>query len=277
MSRRFAPAVLTSATLAAAPLLFACGGAAAQTIALNLGAESGVATSRIVQIVALITVLSLAPSILIMVTSFTRIVIVLSFVRTALGAQQTPPNQVLVSLALFLTLFVMMPTLEEAYDNGIQPLIEGDIDEAEAFAETVQPLHKFMMSHVRDQDLALFLDMANRTEEPTELAPASSLPGRRLSPGRPAPATGDGPAAEVPLRVLIPAFMVSELRRAFEIGFLIFVPFLIIDMVVASVLMSMGMMMLPPVIIALPFKIIFFVLVDGWHLVVGSLVRSFGG
>lgn len=276
MTRRFAPAVLRGATLAAAVLLLACRGAAAQTIALDLGAESGVATSRIVQIVALITVLSLAPSILIMVTSFTRIVIVLSFVRTALGAQQTPPNQVLVSLALFLTLFVMMPTLEEAYDNGIQPLIEGDIDETEAFAQTVQPLHKFMMSHVRDQDLALFLDMANRADEPTELAPASSPAGPGLSSGS-APATADEPAAEVPLRVLIPAFMVSELRRAFEIGFLIFVPFLIIDMVVASVLMSMGMMMLPPVIIALPFKIIFFVLVDGWHLVVGSLVRSFGG
>ncbi len=276
MTRRFAPAVLRGATLAAAVLLLACGGAAAQTIALDLGAESGVATSRIVQIVALITVLSLAPSILIMVTSFTRIVIVLSFVRTALGAQQTPPNQVLVSLALFLTLFVMMPTLEEAYDNGIQPLIEGDIDEVEAFAQTVQPLHKFMMSHVRNQDLALFLDMANRADEPTELAPASSPPSPGLSSGS-APATADEPAAEVPLRVLIPAFMVSELRRAFEIGFLIFVPFLIIDMVVASVLMSMGMMMLPPVIIALPFKIIFFVLVDGWHLVVGSLVRSFGG
>lgn len=236
-------------------------GAAAQTVALDLGSESGIATGRIVQIIALITVLSLAPSILVMVTSFTRIVIVLSFVRTALGAQQTPPNQVLVSLALFLTLFVMMPTLEQAYDSGIQPLIEGEIDEAEAFERTVKPLHDFMMSHVREQDLALFIEMAQRPGDAAALVPASDHQA----------------TSTVPLRVLVPAFMVSELRRAFEIGFLIFVPFLIIDMVVASVLMSMGMMMLPPVIIALPFKIIFFVLVDGWHLVVGSLVRSFGG
>jgi len=195
--------------------------------------------------------LSLAPSILVMVTSFTRIVIVLSFVRTAMGVQQTPPNQVLVSLALFLTFFVMMPTLEQSYDQGIKPLIDGEISEMEAFDKAVEPVRGFMMSHVREQDLMLFADMAK-------------VPDEELR-------------TETPLRVLIPAFMVSELRRAFEIGFLIFVPFLIIDMVVASVLMSMGMMMLPPIIISLPFKIIFFVLVDGWYLVVGSLVRSFGG
>jgi flagellar biosynthetic protein FliP len=263
------------AVLAAAALLFPSGVEAAQTLALDLGDESGIATGRIVQIIALITVLSLAPSILVMVTSFTRIVIVLSFVRTALGAQQTPPNQVLVSLALFLTLFVMMPTLEQAYDSGIQPLIEGDIDEAEAFARTVAPLRGFMISHVREQDLALFLDMAKGPGDAVGLAPAS-LPDQETLES-PLPEADHEVAADVPLRVLIPAFMVSELRRAFEIGFLIFVPFLIIDMVVASVLMSMGMMMLPPVIIALPFKLIFFVLVDGWYLVVGSLVRSFGG
>jgi flagellar biosynthetic protein FliP len=248
------------------------GAEAAETVSLDLGDGSGIATGRIVQIIALITILSLAPSILVMVTSFTRIVIVLSFVRTALGAQQTPPNQVLVSLALFLTLFVMMPTLEQAYDNGIQPLIEGDIDEAEAFTRTVAPLRKFMISHAREQDLALFLDMARQPDDVAGLAPAS-LPDQESS----LPEADHEVGADVPLRVLIPAFMVSELRRAFEIGFLIFVPFLIIDMVVASVLMSMGMMMLPPVIIALPFKLIFFVLVDGWYLVVGSLVRSFGG
>jgi len=157
---------------------------------------------------------------------------------------------VLVSLALFLTFFVMMPTLEQSYDQGIKPLIDGEISETEAFDKAVDPVRGFMMGHVREQDLMLFADMA---EIPEELR------------------------TEAPLRVLIPAFMVSELRRAFEIGFLIFVPFLIIDMVVASVLMSMGMMMLPPIIISLPFKIIFFVLVDGWYLVVGSLVRSFGG
>jgi flagellar biosynthesis protein FliP len=197
---------------------------------------------------ALLTVLSLAPSILVMVTSFTRIVVVLSFLRTALGIQQTPPNQVLISLALFLTFFVMTPTLERSYDEGIRPLIEGKIDEMQAFERAAQPLRVFMTEHVREQDLALFAEMARLPDD----------------------------GAEVPLRVLIPAFMVSELRRAFEIGFLVFVPFLIIDMVVASVLMSMGMMMLPPVTVALPFKIIFFVLVDGWSLVVASLVRSFG-
>jgi flagellar biosynthetic protein FliP len=168
-----------------------------------------------------------------------------------MGVQQTPPNQVLVSLALFLTFFVMMPTLEQSYDQGIKPLMEGEITEMEAFAKAVDPVRRFMMEHVREQDLMLFADMAK-------------VPDEELR-------------TEAPLRVLIPAFMISELRRAFEMGFLIFVPFLIIDMVVASVLMSMGMMMLPPIIISLPFKIIFFVLVDGWYLVVGSLVRSFGG
>ncbi|MEX2311114.1 MAG: flagellar type III secretion system pore protein FliP [Rhodospirillales bacterium] len=223
----------------------------AQTFSLDLGQEGGDATARIVQLVALITVLSLAPSILIMVTSFVRIIVVLSFLRTAMGTQQTPPNQVLVSLAMFLTAFVMMPTLEQSYDNGIQPLIAGQIDEFDAFERTIQPFRVFMLRHVREQDLELFV----------------SISGADVESAR----------AEMPMRVLIPAFMISELRRAFEIGFLIFVPFLIIDMVVASVLMAMGMMMLPPIIIALPFKIIFFVLVDGWYLIVGSLVRSYGG
>jgi flagellar biosynthetic protein FliP len=237
----------------AAVLLLAAEPAAAQALSLDLGngEEGGSVTGRIIQMIALLTVLSLAPSILVMVTSFTRIVIVLSFVRTAMGVQQTPPNQVLVSLALFLTFFVMMPTLEQSYDQGIKPLIDGEISETEAFDKAVDPVRGFMMGHVREQDLMLFADMAE-------------IPDEELR-------------TEAPLRVLIPAFMVSELRRAFEIGFLIFVPFLIIDMVVASVLMSMGMMMLPPIIISLPFKIIFFVLVDGWYLVVGSLVRSFGG
>ncbi len=225
--------------------------AAAQTFTLDLGEAGGTGTARIIQLVALITVLSLAPSLLIMVTSFTRIVVVLSFVRTALGTQQTPPNQVLVSLALFLTAFIMMPTLEASYEQGIKPLIEGEIEEFEAFERTLKPIRQFMTKQVREQDVALFVDIAG-------------IPDREVR-------------AEMPMRVLIPAFMVSELRRAFEIGFLVFVPFLIIDMVVASVLMALGMMMLPPIIIALPFKIIFFVLVDGWFLIVGSLVRSFGG
>jgi len=251
---------------------------AAQSLSIDLGDEGGSATGRIVQLIALMTVLSLAPSILVMVTSFTRIVVVLSFVRTALGTQQTPPNQVLVSLALF----VMMPTLERSYDQGIRPLIEGEIDEMEAFDRSVEPVREFMLYHVREQDLVLFMDMAAANDAANEDV-ASNDAGVAGNTGNDvlgisAAAADDEVSVESPpLRALIPAFMVSELRRAFEIGFLIFVPFLIIDMVVASVLMSMGMMMLPPIIIALPFKIIFFVLVDGWHLVVGSLVRSFGG
>jgi len=223
--------------------------ALAQALTIDLGGD-GTATGQIIRLVLLITVLSLAPSILLMVTSFTRIVIVLSFLRTALGLQQSPPNSVLVSLALFLTLFIMMPVFERAWEDGIGPLIAEEIDEMEAMERTAAPFHAFMRSQVRDKDLALFYDIA-------EIEPS-------LDP------------EAAPFRVLVPAFMISELRRAFEIGFLIFIPFLIIDMVVASILMSMGMMMLPPVVISLPFKVIFFVLVDGWLLVVGSLVESFG-
>ena len=230
-------------------LLLLPGSATAQALTIDLGGD-GTATGQIIRLVLLITVLSLAPSILLMVTSFTRIVIVLSFLRTALGLQQSPPNSVLVSLALFLTLFIMMPVFERAWEDGIGPLIAEEIDEMEAMERTAAPFHAFMRSQVRDKDLALFYDIA-------EIAPS-------LDP------------AAAPFRVLVPAFMISELRRAFEIGFLIFIPFLIIDMVVASILMSMGMMMLPPVVISLPFKVIFFVLVDGWLLVVGSLVESFG-
>ena len=186
-----------------------------------------------------------------MVTSFTRIIVVLSFLRSAMGVQQTPPNTVLVSLALFLTAFVMSPILEKSYQEGLAPLIANQINEEEAFSRSLAPVHAFMMRHVRAQDLKLFMDMS--------AAPAVAQP------------------EDTPLRSLVPAFMISELRRAFEIGFLIFVPFLVIDMVVASVLMSMGMMMLPPVMISLPFKLIFFVLVDGWHMIAGSLVQSYGG
>jgi flagellar biosynthetic protein FliP len=223
--------------------------AAAQTVTLDFG-EGGSSTGRIVQLMILLTVLSLAPSILIMVTSFTRIVIVLSFLRSAIGLQQTPPNAVLISLALFLTAFIMAPVAETAYREGVAPLIENRIDESEAFERVVTPLRGFMLGNTRDQDLRLFLDLAN-------------LPDVQVR-------------EEAPLRALVPAFMISELRRAFEIGFLLFVPFLVIDMVVASLLMSMGMMMLPPIVISLPFKLIFFVLVDGWYLVAGSLVQSFG-
>jgi flagellar biosynthetic protein FliP len=209
----------------------------------------GLFTDRVLQIVALLTILSVAPSILIMMTSFVRIVVVLSLLRTAIGLQQSPPNAVIVSLAMFLTLFVMMPTLKDAYNQGIAPVINQQISTTEGLDKASTPLKKFMLDHVREADLKLFLDMS-KTERPK---------------------TPDA----MPLATIAPAFMLSELKRAFEIGFLIFVPFLIIDMAVASILMSMGMMMLPPVIISLPFKLIFFVLVDGWRLIAGSLVQSY--
>jgi flagellar biosynthetic protein FliP len=219
-----------------------------QDVSIDFGDDASL-TERAIQLIGLITILALAPSILVMVTSFTRIVVVLSLLRTAIGLQTAPPNSVMMSLALFLTAFIMGPTLQEAYDQGIAPLIAGQSEFAESFEKTAAPIHTFMRTNVREKDVALFMDLS----------------------GEPVPETPEA----LPLQVLVPAFMISELRRAFEIGFLLFVPFIIIDMVVASVLMSMGMMMLPPIVISLPFKLIFFVLVDGWHLVAGSLVRSF--
>jgi flagellar biosynthetic protein FliP len=219
----------------------------AQSFSLDM--DGPTSTQRLIQLFLLFTVLSLAPSILVMVTSFTRIVVVLSFLRTAMGTQTTPPNQVIMSLAMFLTLFIMMPTLQQSWDQGVRPYMDGQMQEQEAFDKATAPIRIFMLKQVRASDLKLFAD-------------ASKVP--------------EGTAAEdVPLRAVIPAFMISELRRAFEIGFLIFIPFLVIDMVAASVLMSMGMMMLPPNITSLPFKIIFFVLVDGWFLLAGSLIQSF--
>ncbi|MFN3700236.1 MAG: flagellar type III secretion system pore protein FliP [Alphaproteobacteria bacterium] len=223
--------------------------AMAQGITIDMGEQDGTVTGRIIQLVALLTVLSLAPSILIMMTSFTRIAVALSFMRTAIGIQQTPPNTVIVSLALFLTFFIMTPTFKAAYEQGVVPLVNEEIDEMEAFQRTVDPFKVFMLKHVREKDLTLFLELS-QTPPPEE-------------------------SMEMPLQVLIPAFMISELRRAFEIGFMLFLPFLIIDLVTASILMSMGMMMLPPVTISLPFKIIFFVLVDGWYLIAGSLIQSY--
>jgi flagellar biosynthetic protein FliP len=234
----------------------------AQSLTLNLGGPTATAAdggadgggsvaTRVVQLVMLLTILSLAPSILMMMTSFTRIVVVLSFLRTAIGAQQTPPNTVLISLAMFLTLFIMMPTFQAAYDQGIRPMMNEEISEIEGVEKAAVPFKEFMLKHTREKDLMLFMGLS-KTE-----------------------ATEDPMA--VPMQVVIPSFMISELRRAFEIGFLLFLPFLVIDMVTASILMSMGMMMLPPVMIALPFKIIFFVLVDGWYLIAGSLVKSYGG
>jgi flagellar biosynthesis protein FliP len=223
--------------------------AAAQDISVTFGQGGGL-TERIIQLIALLTVLSLAPSILVMVTSFTRIVVVLSLLRTALGTATAPPNAVLISLAMFLTAFVMWPTFTTAYDAGVRPLLANEVTPEQAFERASDPFRAFMMKNVRDKDLKLFMDLSNT---PT--------------PERP---------EDMSLRVLVPSFMISELKRAFEIGFLLFLPFLIIDLVVASVLMSMGMMMLPPVVVSLPFKLIFFVLVDGWHLVAGSLVQSYG-
>ena len=229
--------------------------AEAQAFSLDLGAikegvGGGSAAARMIQVVLMITVMAIAPSILIMMTSFIRIIVVLSFMRSALGTQTTPPNQVLISLALFITMFVMMPVFQQAYQDGILPLVDEAITEQQAIERTAQPFRLFMLKHVRDKDLSLFINMAPemQIEEPSQ----------------------------TPYQVLIPAFMISELKRAFEIGFLIFVPFLVIDMLVASTLMAMGMMMLPPVLISLPFKLIFFVLIDGWYMLIGSLVRSFG-
>jgi len=241
--------LLRALPVAMALLLLAGAPAGAETLSFEFG-EGGSATAHILQLILLLTVLSLAPSILVMLTSFTRIVVVLSLLRSALGLQQTPPNAVLIGLALFLTGFIMAPVMEDAYNVGIKPLIDEEISQQEAYDRTVKPIHRFMLDHVREKDLALFLEIAEMPEQA-------------------------GPEA-IPLRVVVPAFLISELRRAFEIGFLLFVPFIIIDMVVASILMSMGMLMLPPITISLPFKLIFFVLVDGWYLVVGSLVRSFG-
>ena len=222
----------------------------AQDISINLGQGNGGVTERAIQLIALLTVLSIAPSILIMMTSFTRIVVV-SLLRTAMGTATAPPNSVIIALAMFLTAFVMGPVLQKSYDDGIKPLIANQLTVEDALQRASVPLRGFMQKNVREKDLKLFMDLS----------------------GEPPPATPD----QLSLRILVPAFMISELRRAFEIGFLLFLPFLIIDLVVASVLMSMGMMMLPPVVVSLPFKLIFFVLVDGWSLVAGSLVQSYSG
>jgi flagellar biosynthetic protein FliP len=203
-----------------------------------------------IRVIIILTVLTLAPAILIMMTSFTRIVIVLSFVRQAIGTQQLPPNQLLVGLALFLTLFVMAPFLTKINENAVQPYLKGAISQEKALDEGLVPLRKFMFSQTRDSDLSLFIKMS-KSKSPKTRADVSTI-------------------------VLIPAFIVSELKTAFQIGFIIYLPFLVIDMVAASVLMAMGMMMLPPVIISLPFKIMLFVLVDGWSLLIGGLVESFG-
>ncbi|CAH0356117.1 flagellar type III secretion system pore protein FliP [soil metagenome] len=220
----------------------------AQSASITLG--EGSVSSRAIMLVMMLTVLSLAPGILMTVTSFTRIVVALSLLRTGIGAPGVPPNPVIISLALFLSFFVMGPTFQQAWEQGVNPYSAGKLTEQQAFVKTSEPFRQFMLKHVRTDDLRLFSELS----------------------GKPPVAR-----AAMPLTTLMPAFMISELRRAFEIGFLLLLPFLIIDLAVSAVLMAMGMMMLPPPTIALPMKIIFFVLVDGWALVAGSLIRSFGG
>lgn len=204
----------------------------------------------ILRIVIMLTVLSLAPAILIMMTSFTRIVVVLSFLRQALGTQQMPPNQLIVGLALFLSFFVMAPTWKNISSNALEPYLSEKIDQSTAYTRAEAPLREFMFNQTREKDLELFLALSKEAKPQTR--------------------------ADVPTYVLIPSFVISELKTAFQIGFMIYLPFLVLDMVVASVLMAMGMMMLPPAVISLPFKLLLFVLVDGWELIIGSLVKSFG-
>lgn len=206
--------------------------------------------SSAIQILLLLTILTLAPSILILTTSFSRIIIVLSFLRQAMGTQQTPPTQVLIGLALFLTLFVMSPVWMEVNEKALQPYLDEKISQSEAIDTAYAPLKKFMISQTREKDLALFLRLSKSEEHPETMK-------------------------DVSVQALIPAFIISELKTAFQIGFMIYIPFLILDMVVASILLSMGMMMLPPVLISLPFKLMLFVMVDGWYLTIGSLMKSF--
>jgi flagellar biosynthesis protein FliP len=225
----------------------------AQTIDLNglLPTGGGAASGKIIQILAILTVLSIAPGLLITVTSFTRFAIALSFLRTGLGLQSTPANLVLISLALFMTFYVMTPTFNQAWDTGLKPLMDNKLQEAEAFDKISQPFRVFMSANVREKDVRLFEDLSKQK------TPAVAV-------------------KDLSLQILIPAFMISELRRGFEIGFLIALPFLVIDMVVTVLIMSMGMMMLPPTTISLPAKILFFILMDGWNLLIGNLIRSYG-
>ena len=229
------------------------GGALAQTIDLSQltqGAD-GQTVGTIIQVFGLLTILSIAPGLLIMVTSFTRFIIAFSILRAGIGLQTTPANLILISLALFMTFYVMTPTFDRAWANGVRPLMNNEITEQVAAERIAAPFRDFMLNNVRDKDFALFADLARER-------------GQNVVEGE-----------TVDLRVLVPAFMISEIRRGFEIGFLIVLPFLVIDLIVSTITMSMGMMMLPPTVVSLPFKILFFVLIDGWNLLVGSLVRSF--
>ena len=238
-------------SLSIAILLAAGGSAFAQQIDLGaIGQADGTTIGYIIQMFGLLTVLSVAPGLLIMVTSFTRFVIAFSILRAGIGLQTTPANMILISLSLFMTFYVMAPTFDQAWSNGVRPLMDKEITEMEAFERISDPFRAFMVKNVRDKDFDLFADLATERGETVS-------------------------RDTVDLRVLVPAFMISEIRRGFEIGFLIVLPFLVIDLIVATITMAMGMMMLPPTVVSLPFKILFFVLIDGWNLLVGSLVRSF--
>lgn len=241
----------TAALLAAAGASYGADAIGLPNVSLTVGGGSspqGVSTA--IQIILLLTVLSLAPAILLMMTSFTRLIIVFSLLRQALGVQQAPPNQVIVGLSLFLTFFIMSPALTKINETALKPYMAGAISQDAAFTGAIKPLREFMLKNTREKDMELFLRLSKAE------APKSK--------------------EEIPTLAIIPAFVTSELKTAFQIGFLIYLPFLVIDMVVASVLMSMGMMMLPPVMVSMPFKLMLFVLVDGWYLLVGSLVQSFG-
>ncbi len=251
MKWRLAVVLLLASTVAAAAQLPDLGNLIPQ--------GQGSASGRIIQLIALLTVLSIAPSLLIMVTSFTRFIVALSFLRSGLGLQSTPANLVLISLALFMTFYVMAPTFDRAWTTGIQPLMKNEIGEEEAYGRITAPFREFMLTHVREKDLTNFEQLADETIR----IKADEKAGEKAA------------EKQIDLRIIIPAFMISELRRAFEIGFLIMLPFLVIDMIVATITMSMGMMMMPPTVIALPFKTLFFVLIDGWSLVTSGLIRSF--
>ena len=251
MKWRLAVVLLLASTVAAAAQLPDLGNLIPQ--------GQGSASGRIIQLIALLTVLSIAPSLLIMVTSFTRFIVALSFLRSGLGLQSTPANLVLISLALFMTFYVMAPTFDRAWSTGIQPLMKNEISEEEAYGRITAPFREFMLTHVREKDLTNFEQLADETIR----SKVDEKAGEKAA------------EKQIDLRIIIPAFMISELRRAFEIGFLIMLPFLVIDMIVATITMSMGMMMMPPTVIALPFKTLFFVLIDGWSLVTSGLIRSF--
>jgi len=255
--------------LAAGLAALAPAAALAQELSLDLGGE-GSLTLRAVQLFAVVTVLSLAPALAVMITCFPFMVTVLSILRTAVGLQQSPPNMLIVSLALFLTWFVMAPVFETAWAQGVRPFLDEQLDVESAAERTLAPFRGFMAARVDPDALAALSDAAGIGEPPAAPAEAFGRPEET-----PAPAAAAGPEA-APLSLLAPAFMLSEISRAFEIGFLIYLPFLIIDLVVASILMSMGMMMVPPAVVSLPFKLAFFVVADGWALLAGALVRGYG-